>query len=101
MPADRSHLPLGQPETPGTIPRITSATLVLVSLVGVTGFLAFSGEALLLQRKLTIAIIALGGLAGLLHAFAVVPEHRQLRAFASPVVAWPVMLAGLFTLFTS
>lgn len=101
MPAERSQLPLGQPETPGTIPRIASATLVLVSLVGVTGFLAFSDEALLLQRKLTIAIIALGGLAGLLHAFAVVPEHRQLRAFASPVVAWPVMLAGLFTLFTS
>jgi len=50
---------------------------------------------------MTIAIIALGGLAGLLHAFGVVPEHRQMRAFASPVVAWPVMLAGMVTLFTS
>jgi hypothetical protein len=101
MPAERSPLPLGQPETPGIIPRIVSVTLILVSVVGVTGFLAFSGEALLLPRKLTIAIIALGGLAGLLHAFAIVPAHRQLRAFASPVVAWPVMLTGLFTLFTS
>jgi len=101
MSAERSPLPLGQPDTPVTIPRIVSAILLLVSVIAVVGFTAFSGQALLFPQKITIAIIALGGLAGLLHSFAVVPEHRQLRAFASPVIAWPVMLAGLYTLFTS
>jgi|GEM_PF-823632 membrane associated rhomboid family serine protease len=102
MPAERNPLsPLGQPDTPTMIPRFISAALILASLIAVIGFLAFSGRALLLAEKMTIAIIALGGLAGLLHAFGVVPEHRQMRAFASPVVAWPVMLAGMVTLFTS
>lgn len=83
------------------IPRIVSAALMLVSVVAVIGFVAFAKQALGLPEKMTIAIIALGGFAGLLHAFGVVPEQRQMRAFASPVVAWPVMLAGMFTLFTT
>lgn len=102
MPAERNPLPpLGHPDTPTLIPRFISAVLILASLMAVIGFLAFSGRALLLVEKMTIAIIALGGLAGLLHAFGVVPEHRQMRAFASPVVAWPVILVGMVTLFTS
>jgi hypothetical protein len=93
--------PLGNPDSPTMIPRIVSITFILISAVGVIGFVAFAGRELLLPEKITIAIISLGGLAGLLHVFGVVPEQRQIRAFASPVVAWPVMLAGLFTLFTS
>lgn len=83
------------------IPRIVSAVLILASTVAVIGFVAFAGRELLLPEKMTISIIAFGGLAGLLHLFGIVPEHRQLRAFTSPVIAWPVMLAGLFTLFTT
>lgn len=102
MPAKRTPLePLGNPDTPTMISRIVSATLILVSAVATISFSAFARHELLLPEKVTIAIIALGGIAGLLHVFSIVPEQRQMRAFASPVFAWPVMLAGMFTLFTS
>ena len=51
--------------------------------------------------KMTMAIIGLGMITRLLHLLDVVPEQHQLRAFASPVVVWPVMLAGMATLLTS
>ncbi|MBO6784801.1 MAG: hypothetical protein JJ899_16225 [Alphaproteobacteria bacterium] len=102
MPSER--LPTqrpGDPDAPTLIPRVVSAGLVAISVALVLAFAGFSEHALQLSEKMTIAIIALGAVAGLVHAFGIVPEHRQLRAFASPVVAWPVMIAGLATLLTS
>ena len=40
-------------------------------------------------------------LAGIFHMLGIVPQQRHLRAFAGPVVAWPVMVAGIVSLITS
>lgn len=107
MPADRpprNRPPPGPPDnadTPTMLPRIVSAVLVVASVIAVFGFSAITGRMLGLPEKMTAAIIALGAIAGLLHLFGVVPQQRQLRAFASPIVAWPVMAAGIATLLTS
>ena len=102
MPSDRlpTQLP-DNPDAPTPVSRAISACLVALCVVAVFAFTLISGRALGLPEKMTITIIALGVISGLVHAFGVVPAHRQLRAFASPVVAWPVMAAGMFTLFTS
>jgi hypothetical protein len=78
-----------------------TSVLVVASIVTIFGFGPVTGRSLALHDKMTIATIGLGAIAGLLHVFGVVPGHRQLRAFTSPVVAWPVMLAGIATLLTS
>jgi hypothetical protein len=78
-----------------------TSILVVASIVIIFGFGPVTGRSLALHDKMTIATIGLGAIAGLLHVFGVVPGHRQLRAFTSPVVAWPVMLAGIATLLTS
>lgn len=74
------------------IARIISAALVLCSIL--------TGRDMALPEKLNAAVIVLGVLAGLFHLFGVVPQGRHMRAFTSPVVAWPVMIAGIATLIT-
>lgn len=96
MPAERKQS--DQPDTPSTLARAITAGLVVASVIAVFGFTALTGRPLGLPEKMTAAIIALGAIAGLLHVFGVVPAQRQLRAFANPVVAWPVMIAGIFAL---
>lgn len=53
-----------------------------------------------LPGKPNARIIALGVLAGLFHLFSVVHQTRQMGTFASPTVAWLVMIASTVTLFT-
>ncbi len=102
MPSDRvpTHRP-EDPDAPTPLARTISIALAVTAIAIVGVFFVIAERELLLPEKMTVSIIALGVVAGLVHAFGVVPEHRQLRAFASPVVAWPVMLAGLVTLLTS
>lgn len=102
MPVDRTPTrPPEDPDAPSPLARTITSVLVVASLISIFGFAPLTGRALNLPDKMTMAIIGLGIIAGLLHLFGVVPQHRQLRAFASPVVGWPVMLAGMATLITS
>lgn len=78
-----------------------TSVLVVASIVTIFGFGPVTGRSLALHDKMTIATIGLGAIAVLMYVFGVVPGHRQLRAFTSPVVAWPVMMAGIATLLTA
>lgn len=98
MPADRKET--DNQDTPTVLPRAITAGLIVASAIAIFGFTALTGRDLGLPEKMTAAIIALGVIAGLLHLFAVVPAQRQLRAFASPVFAWPVMAAGIVALLS-
>jgi hypothetical protein len=100
MPADPAS-PLGNPDSPTMISRINSAALVLCSILIVFGFSILTGRDMALPEKLNAAVIILGVLAGLFHLFGAVPQGRHMRAFASPIAAWPVMIAGIATLITS
>mgnify|MGYP005640265155 FL=1 len=100
MPAEPAS-PLGNPDSPTMIPRIISAVLIVASIIAVFGFSFITGHAMAMPEKLNAGVIVLGILAGLFHLFGVVPQGRHMRAFASPVVAWPVMIAGIATLITS
>ena len=100
MPADRNQTG-DNPDTPAMLPRAITAGLIVASAIAIFGFTTLTGRALGMPEKMTAAIIALGVIAGLLHVFGVVPAQRQLRAFASPVVAWPVMAAGIVALLSS
>jgi hypothetical protein len=100
MPADPAS-PLGNPDSPTMIPRIISTALVLCSILIVFGFSILTGRDMALPEKLNAAVIILGVLAGLFHLFGGVPQGRHMRAFASPIAAWPVMIAGIATLITS
>ncbi len=99
MRSDRIRTP--EPDTPSMIPRIVSAALVLVSIATVFAYPEISGRTLGLPERLNAGIIGLGALAGVLHMLGISPQQRHLRAFAGPVVAWPVMIAGIASLVTS
>lgn len=78
-----------------------TSVLVVASIVTIFGFGPVTGRSLALHDKMTIATIGLGAITVLMYVFGVVLGHRQLRAFTSPVVAWPVMMAGIATLLTA
>lgn len=102
MPVSRTPTrPPAEPNAPSPLARTITSVLIVASLISIFGFAPLTGRELALPDKLTMAIIGMGTIAGFLHLFGVVPEHRQLRAFASPIVAWPMMLAGMATLITS
>ncbi|MEP4377931.1 MAG: cyd operon YbgE family protein [Alphaproteobacteria bacterium] len=89
------------PETPSRVPRLVSALLVIASAITVFAYPEIVDRPLGLPEKLNAAIIGLGALAGVIHMLGIVPQQRQLRAFAGPAVAWPVMAAGIVSLITS
>jgi predicted membrane protein len=97
MPSDRD-LP---PDSPSASTRGISAILVAASLVAVFAYPQITGQAMALQEKMIAAIIGAGILAGVAHVLGIEPTQRHLKAFASPVVAWPVMAAGIAALITS
>lgn len=99
MRSDRIRTP--EPKTPSPIPRVISAVLVVTSVATVFAFPKITGGSLGLPERLNAGIIGLGALAGILHILGIVPQQRHLRAFAGPVVAWPVMAAGIASLVTS
>lgn len=82
-------------------PRIVSAILVVASAVTIFAYPQIVDRPLGLPGQLNAAIIGLGALAGIVHMLGVIPQQRQLRAFAGPAVAWPVMAAGIVSLITS
>ena len=100
MPAKPASL-LGNPDSLTMIPRIITAALVFCSTLDVFGFSILTGRNMALPEKSNAAVILLGALAGLFHLFGVVPQGRHMRAFASLVVAGPVMIVGIATLITS
>ena len=105
MSADpKQSRPTGDPDRPSPVPRAVSGLLILASIFVIFGFSAITGREPALPEQLNIAIIAiiaLGALAGLIHMFGIVPANQRLRAFVSPVVAWPVMVAATASLITS
>ena len=90
-----------EPDTPSMMPRFASAILVVASAITVFAFPAIADRPLELSEQLNAAIIGLGALAGIVHMLGIIPQQRQLRAFAGPAVAWPVMAAGIISLITS
>lgn len=100
-PTRRSTRTPEGPDGPSPLARAVTILLIVASLATIFGFAPLAGRALTLPDKTTMTIIGLGVIAGLVHLFGVIPAQRQLRAFVSPVVAWPVMLAGIVTLLTS
>lgn len=99
MRSDRLRAP--EPETPSMVPRIVSALLVAASAVTVFAFPTVADRPLGLPEQVNAAIIGVGAVAGAVHMLGVVPSQRHLKAFAGPVVAWPVMAAGIVALITS
>ncbi|MBT4906586.1 MAG: hypothetical protein HOK98_16530 [Rhodospirillaceae bacterium] len=99
MRSDR--LRKAKPETPSAVPKFVSATLVLASAITVFVYPEIADRPLTLAEQLNAAIIGLGALAGVIHMLGIVPQQRQLRAFAGPAVAWPVMIAGIVSLITT
>ena len=99
MRSERIRMP--EPDTPSMIPRIVTAVLALVSIATVFAYPEISGRTLGLPEHLNAGIIGLGTLAGVLHMLGISPQQRHLRAFAGPVVAWPVMIAGIASLVTA
>lgn len=83
------------------IPRFVSVLLVAASAISVFAFPEIADRPLGLPERLNAAIIGVGALAGVVHMLGIVPQQRQLRAFAGPAVAWPVMAAGIVSLITS
>jgi hypothetical protein len=89
------------PDSPFSVARGISAVLIVASIVAIFAYPAISGREMALPEKLITAIIAAGILAGAAHILGISPAQRQLKAFASPAVAWPVMAAGIAALMTS
>lgn len=83
------------------VPRMVSAALVAASAITVFAFPTIADRPLGLPEQINAIIIGAGALAGVVHMLGIVPEQRQLRAFAGPVVAWPVMAAGIAALITA
>lgn len=46
-----------------------------------------------------LVVLLMGMSAAWVHGFGFVPENRVLRVLFSPVVAWPVMLIGVWGVF--
>lgn len=46
-----------------------------------------------------LAILLMGMSGAWVHGFGFVPEHRVLRIIFGPLVAWPVVLVGLWGVF--
>lgn len=98
MRSDR--LRQAEPETPSMVPRYVSALLVIASAITVFAFPQIADRPLGLPEQLNALIIGLGAVAGVVHMLGIKPQPRQLRAFAGPAVAWPVMIAGIASLLT-
>lgn len=98
MRSDRLHQ---GPEAPSLVPRVVSAVLVLASAIAVFAFPAIVDRPMELPERINAGIIGLGALAGIIHMLGVVPQQRHMKAFAGPVVAWPVMAAGIAALITT